>query len=104
LTTFIGGARNAELFEKTDAQLFGIAQEELGNILGIMGEPIFRKIKRWQKAIPQYNIGYEKTENSIEDFTKKNRGIFFCSNFYGGISVGDCVKNARQIADEIEIF
>lgn len=101
LTTFVGGARNAELFDKTDAELFEIAREELDDILGLKGEPIFQKIKRWQRAIPQYNLGYEKIEKGIEDFTAKNRGIYFCSNFYGGISVGDCVKNARRTADEI---
>jgi len=104
LTTFIGGARNAELFDRTDAELFKVAREELGDILGVQGEPIFQQIRRWKKAIPQYNLGYEKTEKGIKDFERNNQGIFFCSNFYRGISVGDCVKNARETADEIEKF
>ena len=104
LTTFIGGARNAELFDKTDAELFEITREELGDILGVQGEPIFQRIKRWKKSIPQYNLGYEKIEKGIKQFEQNNQGIFFCSNFYRGISVGDCVKNAGQTADEIEKF
>ena len=104
LTTFIGGARNAELFDRTDAELFEIAREELGDILGVQGEPIFERIRRWKKSIPQYNLGYEKIEKGIVDFERNNKGIFFCSNFYRGISVGDCVKNACETADEIENF
>lgn len=104
LTTFVGGARDAELFEKSDAELFETVYEELKSILGLREKPEFTHIKRWRKAIPQYLLGYEKTENGIEEFERKNQGIYFCSNFYKGISVGDCVKNAYKTADEIETF
>lgn len=102
LTTFIGGARNPELFEKSDEELFEIAAEELGDILGLREKPIFAHIKRWRKAIPQYEIGYEKIENRIAGFERTNAGIYFCSNFYKGISVGDCVKNAYALAAAIK--
>lgn len=103
LTTFVGGARSPELFEKTDEELKEIVFDELKSILNLRGEkPFFAHVKRWRKAIPQYNLGYEKTEKAIENFSAQNKGLFFCSNFYKGISVGDCVKNAYKTADEIE--
>jgi protoporphyrinogen/coproporphyrinogen III oxidase len=102
LTTFVGGARNPELFEKSDGELFEIVAEELGDILGLQEKHVFMHVKRWRKAIPQYEIGYEKVENAIAEFERKNAGIYFCSNFYKGISVGDCIKNAYKTADEIE--
>ena len=102
LTTFVGGSRNAELFEKSDDELFEIVFEELRSVLGLREKPDFMHVKRWRKAIPQYNLGYEKIENGIKDFENKNKGIYFCSNFYKGISVGDSVKNAYRTADRIE--
>lgn len=105
LTTFIGGARNAELIEKSGEDDFvKIALEELNSILGLSGAPVFARVKKWEKAIPQYNIGYEKITESIENFKRQNAGIFFCSNFYRGISVGDCIKNASETAREIKGF
>lgn len=101
LTTFVGGARNAELFDKTDDELFQIAREELDSILGLKSEPIFQKIRRWARAIPQYNLGYEKTVDSIENFKRENKGIFFCSNFYRGISVSDCIKSSTTASEEV---
>ncbi len=101
LTTFVGGARNAELFEKSDEELFEIVFDELKSILGLQVKPEFMHIKRWRKAIPQYEIGYEKIENAIENFERETPGIYFCSNFYKGISVGDCIKNAYALAEEI---
>ena len=104
LTNFIGGARNAELFEKSDTELGEMVYAELKSILGLCDVPDLTHIKRWRKAIPQYVLGYEKIESAIENFCRRNAGIYFCSNFYRGISVGDCVKNAYRTADEIESF
>ena len=102
LTTFVGGARNADVFEQTDAELFETVYGELKSILNLRAKPDFMHVKRWQKAIPQYNVGYEKIEKNIEDFVENNKGFYFCSNFYKGISVGDSIKNAYRTADEIE--
>ncbi len=99
LTTFVGGARNAELFEQSDEELLEIVYRELKDILDLQAKPHFTYIKRWRKAIPQYLLGYEKIEQSIEEFERNNKGIYFCSNFYKGISVGDCVKNAYALAE-----
>lgn len=107
LTTFIGGARNAELVENNgggEDELVKIALEELNSILGLSGAPVFAKVKKWEKAIPQYDIGYEKIVESIEDFRRRNAGIFFCSNFYRGISVSDCIKNSALAAAEVSNY
>ncbi len=93
-TTFIGGARNANLALKTDDELINIATDEIASILGTTGEPVFGKVVKWEKAIPQYNIGYESVVGAIETFEQQNPGIFICSNFYKGISVSDCIKNS----------
>lgn len=100
-TTFIGGSRRAELCNNTEDVLLRIALEELDSILGISGEPAFTAIKKWPRAIPQYNLGYGKTLAAIEKFQNENPGIFFCSNFYKGISVSDCVKNSAAAADSV---
>lgn len=101
LTNFVGGARNAKLFEKSDEELFEIVFDELKSLLGLREKPQLMHIKRWHKAIPQYLLGYEKIEKGIEEFERNNNGIHFCSNFYKGISVGDCVKNAYALAEKI---
>ena len=93
-TTFIGGARNAELAALGENELADMAAADLDAVMGLSGPPEFASVKKWERAIPQYNIGYDKVVKAIENFESENRGIFFCSNFYKGISVGDCVKNS----------
>ena len=100
-TTFIGGSRNSELCESSEDELVKIALDELGTILGIDGGPVFTAVKKWKKAIPQYNVGYESVPAAVASFSTNNPGMYLCSNYYKGISVSDCIKNGTSSAVEI---
>jgi oxygen-dependent protoporphyrinogen oxidase len=103
--TFVGGVRaGRELDAQTDEDLKTLVTGQLGEILGASGEPDFFHIKRWKRAIPQYRVGYEEVTEACTDFEKQFGGIYFCSNFYRGISMSDCVKNAFETADNIEEY
>jgi len=103
-TVFIGGSRNAELCRNGEDDLIRIAVEEMRPLLGITGSPAFTAIKKWERSIPQYNIGYETVPQAIDRFRGVNPGIFFCSNFYKGISVGDCVKNSVAVSQDVSEY
>ena len=100
-TTFVGGSRNAEFADKPDDKLIQTALDELAAVLGLDGEPAFAKLTKWQRAIPQYNVGYEKLYAAIDAFRATNQRVFFCSNFYKGISVSDCVKNSVATTNSV---
>lgn len=103
-TTFVGGSRNFALCENSDAAVTRIVLDELRSIVGAEGEPAFIAVKKWPRAIPQYNVGYEAVSAAIERFMIGNPGMYLCSNYYKGISVGDCVKNGVSTAAEIMKF
>lgn len=103
LTTFLGGVRRGSLLDSmSDKDVKETVIRQLSDILKITGEPELFHIKRWKRAIPQYRVGYEDILAKCESFEHENRGIFFCSNFYRGISVGDCIKNSFSTADRVE--
>ncbi|MBM4167269.1 MAG: protoporphyrinogen oxidase [Ignavibacteria bacterium] len=101
LTTFVGGSRQPTMCELNDNELQNIVLNELNSIMRVEGKPHFIKINRWQKAIPQYELGYYKVEQAMDKFEQNFRGAFLCANFRGGISVGDCVKNGEAMARRI---
>jgi oxygen-dependent protoporphyrinogen oxidase len=100
-TTFVGGARSAELFDLSDGEILDLVSSELSDIMDIGGEPEFQNLTRWKSAIPQYDLRYNERIEAIESMMNTNPGLFICSNFYKGISVGDCVKNAYRTAGEV---
>ncbi|CAN5530052.1 protoporphyrinogen oxidase [soil metagenome] len=105
LVTFVGGVRSGDSLDgKTDNELRTMVLAQLRGLLGVDGEPDFVHIKRWAKAIPQYRVGYEDVTAACSDFEKNNRGIYFCSNFYRGISMSDCVKNAFETAESVDKY
>lgn len=100
-TTFAGGSRSPDLLDISDENLLDITNSEVKSLVGISGSPAFKKIIRWEKAIPQYKLGYHKTIATIERFEDNFGGAFICSNYRGGISVGDCVMSAEKTMKKI---
>lgn len=101
LTTFVGGTRQPELVSLNDDELTKIVLEDLQHLMQVTGKPIYSKIIRWEKAVPQYNLGYQKVAAALEKFEHKFKGTFFCSNYRRGIAVGDCVMSARKISEQV---
>jgi len=101
-TLFIGGSRNPEIENMDKELLVKKVKEEFHHLMKISSEPIFESQRFWQKAIPQYNIGYIEHENYFDEFEKKFSGIILGGNYRGGISVGDCIKNSEILVSKIK--
>ncbi|MCS7054435.1 MAG: FAD-dependent oxidoreductase, partial [Ignavibacterium sp.] len=100
-TLFIGGSRNPNFVNEDKDKLLNNVRKEFEEIMKINGEPVYSSHRFWEKAIPQYNLGYIEHERFFEEFEKQNPGLFISGNFRGGISVGDCIKNAELVAEKI---
>ncbi len=98
-TLFVGGARNPEIADSNVELLIEKVLTEFNEIMGIESPPIYSAHRYWAKAIPQYNIGYIEHENYFDEFEKRNPGIILSGNYRGGISIGDCIKNAAKISE-----
>lgn len=103
-TLFVGGARRPNLFDESTDTIVNKAIKEFSEIMNIDGKPELLVYREWQKAIPQYNLGYIEHENYFDKFEKENPGIFLSGNYRGGISVGDCVKNSEIVFNKIRTF
>uniref|UniRef100_A0A832DNI9 Coproporphyrinogen III oxidase n=1 Tax=Ignavibacterium album TaxID=591197 RepID=A0A832DNI9_9BACT len=102
-TLFIGGSRNPEFVKEEREILLSRVREEFEEIMQITGQTVYSSTRFWEKAIPQYNIGYIEHERFFDEFEKQNPGLFISGNFRGGISVGDCIKNADLVRDNINL-
>ncbi len=100
-TTFVGGGRQPDLENRDEKELCDLALTELKNIMQITGNNVYLRVTRWQKAIPQYELGHLANVEALERCEQRFPGLYFCSNFKGGISVGDCVKSSRDTAHRI---
>jgi len=104
LTTFVGGMRQPELVNRDDEELLKLVQSDLREIMGLAGQPDIVKIKRWEKAIPQYELGHQQRIDAVGNFENAHAGIFISGNFRGGISVGDCIVQSEGVARKVVEF
>jgi len=101
LTTFVGGAHQPELALESDSTLLDVVSTELQSIMGVKGSPVYASINRWQRAIPQYELGHTELLKAMIDFEQEFPGLYLCANYRGGISVGDCMVSAERTASRL---
>jgi len=101
-TLFIGGSRDAGFVDDVEQNVIDRARREFEMIMNISAEPVSISKRLWPKAIPQYNLGYVEHENFFDHFEKDNNGIVLGGNYRGGISIGDCIKNAELVVNKIK--
>ncbi len=104
LTTFVGGARQPELVASSDEHVTDRVLSDLESLMDLQGDPSLVVIKRWQRAIPQYNLGHLDVMAAVDAFEQRFPGLYFCSNFRGGIAIGDCIFNAKNTVERVEEF
>ncbi len=103
-TLFIGGAKEPGLLQQDSELRIERVVEEFKNLMQIDSPPISMKYRTWEKAIPQYNIGYIEHEKYFEKFEGQFPGLFLSGNYRGGISVGDCIINSEKLSNKILTF
>ncbi len=104
LTTFVGGMRQPALAQLAADEIAALVHSELTLLLGAALRPEWARVTRWTRAIPQYTQGHLERIACIERAERDVPGLFFCANYRGGISVGDCIKSAWRTADQAAAF
>ena len=94
LRVFFGGSRTPQMFDKSDAEIETAVRDELQALMGIDAEPLLRRIYRWPRANPQYDVDHLQRVEAIEAGLPP--GIFVSGSPYRGIGIPDCVHQAQQ--------
>lgn len=104
-TTFVGGAAavhdpNPANAQQPDEVIYQNVHRELAASFGIRANaPAFRSIYRWERAIPQYDDRIVTLKPLLE--AAKADHLRVCANWFGGLSLSDCIGKARALAEEL---
>jgi oxygen-dependent protoporphyrinogen oxidase len=104
ITCYIGGARAPLLPLNTPEALTEIAVKNLEIILGVRGRPTFQHVAVYRHAIPQYNLGFGKVRALMNDMELQAPGLFVAGHARDGISLGDSIVSAHNVAARIQAF
>ncbi len=109
LTVMLGGSRRPDLGQAELDQILPLVRQELAELLGVTGDPVFVRHQRWPRAIPQYNLGYERFLEVMTATELRHAGLLIGGHVRDGIALPNCLAAgqtlaARALADEGGLF
>jgi oxygen-dependent protoporphyrinogen oxidase len=101
LRAFVGGALQKELFDLDDAMMEGVVRQELRQLLGVQAAPLFVRIARYPRSMPQYLVGHLTLVEQIERRIALHPGLALAGSAYRGVGIADCVRGGEAAAEAI---
>jgi oxygen-dependent protoporphyrinogen oxidase len=101
LTCMLGGARHREVLSLDEAGLVALARDQVRDTLGIRVEPSLTEVFRWERAIPQYELGHLDRLARVERGLGRLPNLYAFGNAYRGIGLNDCVRQAGILAESL---
>jgi oxygen-dependent protoporphyrinogen oxidase len=101
LTVMVGGSRQPELARLPTGKLLAVIDADLRELLGVRGAPVFQRHTFWPRAIPQYNLGYERHLSTMTDCETANAGFFIGGQVRDGIAMPACLAAGEKLAARV---
>jgi oxygen-dependent protoporphyrinogen oxidase len=101
LRVFLGGALQPELNQLADGEIRQLVLEELGELIGLRGEPEFFDVARWLGMMPQYHVGHLDLVRRIEERAAELPHFALAGNAYRGVGIPFCIRSGELAAERV---
>jgi protoporphyrinogen/coproporphyrinogen III oxidase len=101
LRVFIGGALQAHLAALPDADIRRIVLDELGELIGLSGEPELFEVARWLGVMPQFHVGHLEAVRRIEERATALPHFALAGNAYRGVGIPFCIRSGELAAERV---
>ena len=75
--------------------------KEFSQIMKTEAHPSVTSSRLWMHSIPQFKVGYDKTDKLLTEFESEYKGLYIGGNYRWGVSVTDCIDAAKELAKKI---
>ncbi len=101
LSVFMGGIKQPQWYDQTDAAIEKTVTEHLHNLLNSDQKPDLLRIFRYKEAIPQYELSSGERFNAIDEIEKTYQGLYLAGNIRNGIGMADRIKQGTDLAKTV---
>jgi protoporphyrinogen/coproporphyrinogen III oxidase len=101
LTAFVGGTRDPDFVQADPQTITARVLDDLRVLLGTQGEPTFRAVQVWPKAIPQYVLGYGRFKDIAEEIERRNPGLVLAGTYRDGVSLAEAIGSGERAASRL---
>jgi oxygen-dependent protoporphyrinogen oxidase len=97
----VGRAGEAQVLQRSDAELVALARHELGELLGIAADPVGALVTRWGGGLPQYAVGHVERVARIRSSVATVPGLAICGAAFDGVGIPACIASARAAVQRL---
>ncbi len=101
IRTFVGGACQRELCDLDDGELERLVTEELAELIGLAGRPLWTMIARWSNSMPQYHVGHLDRVARIEARLRCIPGLALAGSAYRGVGIPHAIHSGEEAAETV---
>ena len=104
LRSFVGRAGDESALRFTDAELAAKVADDVEAAVGIGSPPVASRVVRWNRSMPQYQVGHLERIGRIEAALAKSPGVFVTGSAFRGVGIADCVREGRETAQGVVAY
>jgi protoporphyrinogen/coproporphyrinogen III oxidase len=101
LRAFAGGALQPDVFALDESTLVTRIGVDLRELLNIDRSPLFTEIAKWERSMPQYEVGHLDRVQAIENEVRGLPGLALAGNAYRGAGIPDCIRSGESAAESL---
>jgi oxygen-dependent protoporphyrinogen oxidase len=98
LRAMCGGWHRADVAGWDEERLVQAVRADLRQAMGVVAVPVLHQVIRWDRAIPQYQLGHTARVAQIEALAARHAGLFLGGNAYHGVALNDCTEQGERLA------
>ncbi len=103
LRCFFAGSNAEDVWPLSDDEIIAVVRNELREIVGLRGVPLFARVYKWKSAMAQYGVGHLERLERIEQLRQQMPGLALAGNGYRGIGVPDCIRTGQMAASSVSV-
>jgi oxygen-dependent protoporphyrinogen oxidase len=99
LRAFAGGALQPDIFALDEGEMSRRVETDLRELLGITEPPLFTEVAKWERSMPQYEVGHLDRVKEIENALAGLPRLTLAGNAYRGAGIPDCIRSGEGAAE-----
>ena len=99
LRAFAGGALQPDIFALDESEIAVKVEADLRKLLNISEDPHFIEVAKWERSMPQYEVGHLERVDEIEKLVNELPALALAGNAYRGAGIPDCIRSGEAAAE-----
>ncbi|MEP6923568.1 MAG: protoporphyrinogen oxidase [Pyrinomonadaceae bacterium] len=101
LRAFVGGALQPDKFALNDEEMIAGTLQDLRELIGLTGKPLFAQVARWARSMPQYHLGHLEKAARVTNLLAEIPSLALATTAFDGVGIPDSIRHGETAAQKL---